>query len=67
MGNRYTKTAFTSRQVKTLKSIQRDLLRIIDNRTGKRDDPSSLEALLRAYDRISLALDKAETWKRTVL
>ena len=66
MGNRYTKTAFTARQVKTLKSIRQDLQRIILDRSEKQDNPKSLAALFRADTAIMIALDEALQWKKDV-
>ena len=65
MGNRYTKTAFTARQVNKLKSISQDLRRIILDRNEKQDNPKSLAALFRADTAIMVALDEAEQWKKS--
>ena len=48
MGNRYTKTGFTARQVKTLNSMRMDLFRILKDRTGKQDSDKALALLIQA-------------------
>ena len=64
MGNRYTKTAFTARQVKTLKSMRHDLMRILEDRSSKQDSPRALAALFRADTAIMIAIDEAIKWKK---
>jgi hypothetical protein len=65
MSNRYSKTGFTARQVKTLRSIRYDLMRIIEDRSPKQDSPKALELLFRADTRIMQAILEAEQWKKS--
>jgi len=65
MANRYSRTGFTARQVKTLKSCREDLRRILVDRSSKQDSTKSLVYLQRAADVITFALEEAEAWKRS--
>lgn len=64
MGNRYTKTGFTARQVKTLNSMRHDLFRILEDREDKQDSEKALAFLLQAEWRIRAAIDEAIKWKK---
>ena len=65
MSNRYTKTGFTARQVNTLKSMRKDLMRIIRDRSPKQDSEKSLQLLFAADTRIMQAIYEAEEWKKS--
>ena len=65
MGNRYTKTGFTARQVKTLRSMRSDLFKILEDREGKQDSEKALTLLLQAEWRIRAAIEEAEEWKKS--
>jgi len=62
MGNRYTKTKFTARQVKTLNKLRSELFRIYFDRKEKNDSNQSLIRLLRAAEYIETSLELAERW-----
>ena len=59
MGNRYTKTGFTARQVKTLNSMRMDLFRILKDRTGKQDSDKALALLIQAEWRIRAVIQRS--------
>ena len=65
MGNRYTKTGFTARQVNTLESMRHDLQRLILDRNSKQDSKKSLAALFRADTAIMVAIHEAKKWKES--
>jgi hypothetical protein len=65
MSNRYSKTGFTARQVKTLKSMRYTLGQILVDRSSKQDSPKSLAALFRADTAIMVAIEEAEQWKKS--
>lgn len=62
MGNRYTKTGFTSRQKDKLNKIRNAILDIIDARNGKQDSPAALNRLFQAHTALTAALDESERW-----
>ena len=63
MSNRYSKTGFTSRQEDTLRRINSKLLDILEDRSGKQDDPETFRLLMRAHDSILYALEASKEWK----
>lgn len=66
MANRYSKTGFTKREIKTLDSMRLDLFRIVRNRANKQDSPKALDALESAQRFIKYAIMESEDWKKSV-
>lgn len=63
MSNRYSKTGYTARQVKTLRSLQYDLERIFMDRRKKNDSQDALKYLLRAREMIEVSIRRSEEHK----
>ena len=64
MANRYSKTGFTAREVKQLKSARQTIVNILVNRSDKNDDPKALDKLLRAFDLITDAIQISDEHKK---
>ena len=64
MANRYSKTGFTAREVKQLKSARQTIVNILVNRSDKNDDPRALDKLLRAFDLITDAIQISDEHKK---
>ena len=62
MGNRYTRTGFTARQIDTLNKMRSKILDLIDARNNKQDSPASLARLFQAHTAITAALNESEQW-----
>ena len=62
MGNRFTRTAFTARQRKTLRSIIADLDKIKRDRKGKQDNPDAEKRLNQAILAVFAALEESKYW-----
>jgi hypothetical protein len=65
MGNRYTKTGYSARQVEQLKRYRMRILDILEDRAGKQDSPRAFQYLLNAADKIQYALDESEEWLKS--
>ena len=61
MGNRYTETTLTARELKTLESIRMDLDNImLKNLDKSNPDRKSVAFLMRARDNITRAIDNVK-------
>ncbi len=63
MGNRYTKTGFSSREEEQLRRYRMRIMDILSRRSGKQDSPKVFQLLMRAADSIYYALEESEKWK----
>ena len=63
MGNRYTKTGFTSREEYQLRQYRKRIMDILAERRDKQDSPEVFRLLMRAADNIYYALEESKRWK----
>ena len=65
MSNRYSKTGFTARQEDRLRKLRGSIMEILEDRSGKQDDPETFRLLMRAYDSIYYAIEASKEWKKS--